>query len=310
MALAQTKKPVSKIKVAVMWAIFLGFTLCVFAFLLWAHKEQPARTEPDSEPLHGVVNVILGGFFLVAGVVAYAVLLASNCFTFNFQHPVWAETKAKLYFANIVVLTAFGLGLGFGISPLIGPALSRSGVSGEVALLGPVMGALVVLQIARVFVLIWAPVERRLIRKRLQARGITAAQLDAAMLVGISDPTRSSFKKFASVEDDLGALWIGPEQLVYWGDTQQFGVTREQLVQSERKADTGGTSMLGGLTHLILHVRKPEGSEQQIRLHTEGHWTMAAKRRAMDQLDAGIAKWHGSAVQSPPPLPANMGEPL
>ena len=286
-----------------MWAIFLGFTLCVYAFLLWAHKEQPARTEPDSEPLHGVVSVILGGFCLVAGGLAYAVVLASNCLTFNFRQPVWAETKAKLYFANIVVLTAFGLGLGFGISPLIGSALSRSGLSGELALLGPVMGALVVLQIVRVFVLIWAPLESRLIRKRLQARGITAAQLDAAMLVGISDPTRSSFKKFSSVEDDLGALWIGSEQLVYWGDTQQFAVTREQLVQSERKADTGGTTMLGGLTHVILHLIKADGSEQQIRLHAEGHWTMAAKRRAMDEIDARIAKRHGSAAQSPPPLP-------
>jgi len=41
-------------------------------------------------------------------------------------------------------------------------------------------------------------------------------------------------------------LWIGPEQLVYYGDSGDFAVTREQLAQIERKADSGGTSMLAG----------------------------------------------------------------
>ncbi len=81
---------------------------------------------------------------------------------------------------------------------------------------------------------------------------------------------RSSFKKLTMVEEDIGALWVGPEQLVYWGDNDQFGITRDQLTEIERKADVGGTSMLGGITHLILHVRLPDGSERQVRSTPRG----------------------------------------
>jgi hypothetical protein len=49
--------------------------------------------------------------------------------------------------------------------------------------------------------------------------------------------------------------------------------------------------MLGGVTHIILHVTLPDGSERQIRLHTEGHWTMGAKGRAMDELEERILEW-------------------
>jgi hypothetical protein len=65
------------------------------------------------------------------------------------------------------------------------------------------------------------------------------------------------------------------------------------LIPLERKADAGGTTLLGGVTHVILHVRLPDGSERQLRFHTEGCWTMAAKGRAMDELEQRIVQWHG-----------------
>jgi hypothetical protein len=43
----------------------------------------------------------------------------------------------------------------------------------------------------------------------------------------------------------------------------------------------------------ILHVKLADGSVRQIRLHTEGHWTMGRKRKAMDALADAIARWHG-----------------
>jgi hypothetical protein len=295
MSLQQTRKPASKLKMALMWLIFLGFTAALITFLLWTHPDRSAPSE-DSAPdiVHTIVTLVFGGFFLVAGLAAYFILLATNCLTFNFQRPIWADARVKFYFGNIVVLTAIGLGIGLPLAALAKPHLTRLGLNGELSFLVPVMGMLVILQIAQIFVLKWAPLERRLIAKRLQAQGITAAQLETAMLVGLSNPLQSSFKKFASVEEDIGALWIGPEQLVYWGDREQFGISRQQLTQLERKADSGGTTMLAGLTHLILHCQLPDGSERQIRLHTEGHWTMGGKRRAMDELEDRIAQWHGA----------------
>jgi hypothetical protein len=299
MSLQQTRKPASKLKMVLMWFIFLGFTTALITFLLWTHPDRSAPSEESSSDIvHIIVTLVFGGFFLIASLAAYFILIATNCLTFNFQRPVWMDVKVKLYFANIAVLTALGLGIGLPLGALAKPFLTRLRLSGELAFLVPVMAMLVILQILQVFVLKWAPLERRLIAKRLQAQGVTPAQLETAMLVGLSNPLQSSFKKFSSVEEDIGALWIGPDQLVYWGDREQFGISRQQLTQLERRADAGGTTMLAGLTHLILHCQLPDGSERQIRLHTEGHWTMGGKRRAMDELEDRIAQWHGSGVPS------------
>ncbi len=287
----QTRAPVSKVKMTVMWVIFVGVTLAWIAFLLWRRREAPVSTEAVPDIFQFIFTFIVGGFFLAAGIASYFVLLFTNCFTFDFQRPVWSGVKGKLYLANVVVLTGVALGLGFGVTPFVSPLLSAAGLSGQMTFLVPVMAMVVILQIVRVFVLIWAPLEKRLITKRLQARGITPAQLQTALFVGISDPLRSSFKKLTQVEEDIGALWVGPDQVVYWGDNQQFGITRDQVTQTERKADTGGTTMLGGVTHLILHVRLPDGGERQLRFHTEGCWTMAGKGRGMDDLEQRIMQW-------------------
>jgi hypothetical protein len=186
--------------------------------------------------------------------------------------------------------------VGLALYPFVTPLMVPLGISRQTGGLVFLMALVLAQQVVRVFVLVWAPLEKRLIMKRLAARGISAAQLQPARLVGISDPTRSSFKRFGQVEEDIGALWIGPQQLIYWGDSQEFAISREQLAQVERKADAGGTSMLGGITHVILHVRLPDGSTRQIRLHTEGYWTMAAKGTAMDDLEAQILQWHESAT--------------
>ena len=286
----QAKKPLSKAKMALMWLVFVGVTVGWIAFLLWQDRDRAPSAEPPPGLVHFIIMLIIGGFFLAGGIAGYAIFLATNCFTFNFQRPVWGDVKGKLYVANIVVLTGISLGLGFGLTPLVSPVLARLGLSGQMAFLIPVLAMLVILQIARVFVLIWAPLEKSLIARRLQARGITPAQLQTATLVGISNPLRSSFKKLTQVEEDIGALWVSPERLVYWGDNEQFTITRDQMIQIERKADAGGTTMLGGITHLILHIRLPDGQERQIRLHTEGHWTMSGKGRAMDALEQKIAQ--------------------
>jgi hypothetical protein len=288
----QTKKPVSKVKMILMWVVFVGITLCWIALLLWRHRGEAAPAEPAPGLGQAIITMIFGAFFLVAGIAGYAVFLATNCFTFNFQKPIWSDVKGKLYVANVVVLTGISLGIGFGLAPFLSPLLTPLGVTGQMGTLVPVLAMIVIFQVVRVFVLIWTPLEKNLIAKRLQARGLVPAQLQAATLVGISNPLKSSFKKITLVEDDIGALWVGPEQLVYWGDNEQFAITRDQVTQIERKADAGGTTMLGGVTHLILHLAPPGGGERQIRFHPEGHWTMASQGRAMDALEQSIVQWH------------------
>jgi len=58
--------------------------------------------------------------------------------------------------------------------------------------------------------------------------------------------------------------------------------------------------MLGGITHLILHVREANGGERQIRFHMEGQWTMGGKGRAMDALEERIVEWHAGTVPQAP----------
>src|SRR5204863_147449 len=98
-------------------------------------------------------------------------------------------------------------------------------------------------QMLQLFVVIWAPMEKRIIMKRLAAQGINKDQLQTGILVGISDPTRSSFKKFGGIEEDMGALWLNPDHLIFWGDSEQLSIARDRLLTVEQKADSGSKSM-------------------------------------------------------------------
>ncbi len=291
-----TIQPPSKIKVALMWLLMVGVIAFWVVYWLWRNQEHEAPEDLTPSVARAVFFVLVGGVFLSVGVVSYLAVTFTECFTFNFNRPMWSGLKIKIYLANIFVPLLLSLGLGFVLSAFGSPVLIALGCGVSLANLLPVLGMVGLWQIAQLWVLIWGPLERRAITRRLLARGLTAAQLQSAVLIGISNPTRSSFKKFGAVEEDVGALWVGPHQLVYWGDDDGFGITRDQLMQIERRADAGSTTILCGITHVILHVRLPDGSERKIRLHTEGLGTMGRKRRAMDQLADAIVKWHSNTV--------------
>jgi hypothetical protein len=303
----QTKKPVSRFKVFLMWFLLIGNLVFWIAFWTWRHGNSP-QAAPAAEPGSGIFRAVflfvIGGFFLAAGTGSYLVILATTCLTFDFSIPVFSAYKAKQYLAKIVVPTLISLGIGFMLSVVLEPVLRSVGVTGELAFVLPLFLALIPLQIAQMWISIWVPVIKKLIAKRLAGRGINASQLQSGILMGISDPGKSSFKKMTLIEDDIGALWITPDQLIYWGDTDQFAVSRDQLIQLERRADAGSTAMLAGTAHIILHVQQPDGTLRQIRLHTEGHWTLGQNRKATDTLAETIAGWHGAARPAvPPPIP-------
>ncbi len=309
----QTAKPVSKIKVFLLWFLLIGNLLFWLAFWAWRRRNDPTPppdAEAGSEIFRSIFLLIVGGFFLAAGAASYFVIVATTCLTFDFSKPVFAGYKGKQYLAKIIVPTLVSLGVGFMLCVFLEPLLRSYGVRGQLGFLLPLFIALIPLQIAQMWISIWVPVIKKLIAKRLAARGILPAQLQSAILMGISDPSKSSFKKMTLIEDDIGALWIAGDQIIYWGDTDQFAVRREQLLQLERRADAGSTAMLAGTAHIILHVQQPDGSVRQIRLHPEGHWTLGRNRKATDGLAAAITDWHGAArLATPPPIPVSAQPP-
>jgi hypothetical protein len=295
--MATTNKPPSKLLIILMWLLMVGMIVFWVVFWLWRnHANPPSTQEIETKPAgiaqHSIISLFIGGFFLVGGGMAYALAVFTGCLTFSYNKPVWTGVKVRMYFANIIVIVLLALGAGFFSSAFLAPFLMMLGLNAGMANLVPVMLMLGIVQVVFLWVLLWSPLERRIIKERLKALGIAPAQLQNATLVGLSNPVRSSFKKFGAVEEDMGALWVGPEQLIYWGDGEQFGIAREQVVEIGRSADAGSTSVLGGISHVILHVRLADGNIRQIRLHTEGIWTMGGKRRAMDALAEAINNWH------------------
>ena len=289
------KTSAPKSKVVLTWVTMLILLITMFAlWVWWAGRGQPERPAgEESGVLYSVVMVGFGLFFFVVGIAAYFLALFTTLLTFNFNKPVWGEIKVKMYFANIFIPLAGALGVGFMLSAFVGPLLTKAGMSSGMANIVPVMGVLFVLQVAQMWILIWGPLEKRVIARRMAALGIAPNQMAGAFLVGLSNPHAGRLKRFGTIEEDVGAMWVGPEQLIYYGDGEQFGLTRSQITQIERKADAGSTSMLAGIAHVILHVIQADGSVRQIRLHNEGLLTMGQKRIAMEQLAEAITQWHG-----------------
>ena len=286
----------SRLKTVLAWLLVAGaIVFSVAMAFCWSHAWMPA--EPRAETFTGVIawaigSLKMGGFFLGLGLLVYLATLFTGCFSFNYRRPVWKAAKVKLYFVNIAVVLLLALGLGFACAAFLGSALMLLGLEARLALLLPVMFMIAAVQMVLLWVLIWAPLERRIIRKRLREMGVSHAEIDSAMLVGLSNPTTSLAGCFGAIEEDVGGLWFTPELLIYRGDSEQFGIAREQLAQMERRLDHRCTSALGGIAHVILHISLADGGARLIRLHTEGHGTMKRKREAMEALAAAIAKWH------------------
>lgn len=287
----------SKVRIVLMWLLMVGVIMFWVVFWLWRNHGRAPADESAPPALVSVISLFFGGFFLAGGVVVYLAAVFSGCFSFSYQRPVWHGAKVRKYFVNIIVTVLLGLGLGFMLAAFVRPMLLMTGLDPGLAAMLPVMVMLGCIQMVQLWMLIWSPMERRLIVNRLAALGIQPAQLPGAFLVGLSDPASGFTKRFASIEEDVGALWVGPEQLNYWGDSEQFSIQRGQIVQIERRADNRSTTMLAGITHVVLHVQLPDGSVRQIRLHVEGQTTMGQKRQTMDALAAAINRWHEGSGQ-------------
>src|SRR5688500_9289158 len=76
---------------------------------------------PATNPILYIAFLILGGVVFVAGLVAYAIVLATHCFTFRFDRPFFGAYRRKMWFVNVVV----GLLLQSGFAMMMFPTASR-----------------------------------------------------------------------------------------------------------------------------------------------------------------------------------------
>ena len=288
-------KPLSPIK----WALGIAAFVAVIAgSIMLGNWLGPQRNTtlpvPVGSPAVLIVFLIVGGVVFVIGLVAYAIVLATHCFTFNFDRPFFPAYRGKMWFVNLVV----GLFLQGGFGLMMFPTAAR--------LLAPILPAPIVLpvgfflpfivaQLIMVWFIPWAPLDRAMIRRRMEAIGFLPQQLEDGLLMGISDPSRSSLKKLTRIEDDVGVLWFAPDALVYRGDQQALYITRAAVQEVERKADAGATSAYFGAVHVIVRYLDDAGAQRRVRLHPEVNWTMTAAARAQNELAERIESWRLSA---------------
>jgi hypothetical protein len=238
-----------------------------------------------------MVMTVLGALALAAGVVAYAFVYATNCMTLDFSRPFFASLKVKLYMANLVVGLFLALGPALLLAGFAIPVLRGQGLSPTLSFIIPLAAGFIITQFLLVYLQIWSPLEKRVVFRRLAALGITPEQMASGTPVGISDPTKSSFRKMTLVEDDIGMLWISPGMLIYRGDTDHFDVPRDRFIAMERKADAGSTSSYAGAVHIILRFLDAHGKERRVRLHAEGCPTLGRKAKWLDQLAGRLQGW-------------------
>ena len=242
----------------------------------------------------GIFVMLLGGLFLLIGVVLYTLVLVSNCFISNFDRPFMPFIGKRLWTANPLVGIFLQIGGGLMLWPTVAQLAARvlpSAIVIPVTFFVPV----VLLQIFFIWFSILRPLSPALIRRRLAACGISEEQMAAGIPIGISDPSKSSIKKFTIVEEDLGMLWVTLDTLIYRGDTMGFEIGRSQMIEVERKVDAGAVSAYFGAVHVILRFRDTDGTERRIRLHVESAWTMTGTARELDRLAKTIEDWADSA---------------
>jgi hypothetical protein len=296
-----TTQSASTLKIVSMWLLFVATIVGVTILAFWLNGGMAHRPVADESDLrsgglvHSLFYFMAGAFFLVLGVSGYFAVILTTCMTFDFRRPVWGEVKGKQYVANIIVPVALGLGGGFMLSAFVQTPLRRLGLDAGMANMAPLLVIIVAFQVVQMWVLIWAPVEKRMIVKRLAAQGVTGEHLQNATLVGLSNPASGLAKRFAAIEEDMGALWVTPDLLMYRGDSEQWDLRRDQVLNIERKVDNRSTTVLAGIAHVILHAQQPDGTVRQIRLHVEGLWTMGQKKHVMDALASRITNWHTGA---------------
>jgi hypothetical protein len=298
-------KSLSPLKWLLGVVVFL--VVMVGCFALGYHLRPVKQDMPAApDPFVAVAIMAFGIVLCVLGGALYLLALATRAFTFRFDRPFFRGFGAKLWFLNLVVGLCLSAGFALVVAPTLGTALSHV-LPEQIASIGGFFLPFFAAQIFLVWIQLWAPLERSIIFKRLSTMGAPPHVLAAGIPIGISDPTRNSFKKLTLIEEDLGMLWLEPNQLRYSGDSIAFTLAPNQVLTIERKADAGSTSAYFGAVHVIVHYLNEQGGESRVRFHTEGDWSLTAKARSLRKLADRLDSWKASASSAsvPPPIPSH-----
>jgi len=277
--------------------IVISIAVGIFASQVLFHNPQPgpatAMTGTASMPAVAIILFMaMGMFFSFIGMISYVAVLATNCFTFKYDHPVWLKGfTLRLRLVNIFVPLFLLLGVGSLATVLFGSVLAIIGVPLKAAILIPFFCVLVPGQFFLAWFNIWAPMEKTLIRKRLSAIGIAPARMSEGFYAGISDPSVSSFKK-GLIEDDVGMMWLDADAIVYRGDARNLEIKRSQLVKIERVVDKGSMSAYAGAVHVILLWQDEKGVQIRTRIHVMNCFTLSGIARSLDKLADDLKGWH------------------
>jgi hypothetical protein len=293
-------KPVGPLKMLGMWlllaAVSIGSFMLSSSLMSGGRPAPPQQNETDISCFAFMI-LIFSGFFTIAGVAAYLIVIATNCFTFNFEKQVWHSSfRARLYIVNIIVGTALLLGLG-GLGAALGGVFVAGTLhlSRQLSFMIPFLLIFIPGQLFFSWFVLWNPLISSLTRKRLTAKGLSTDEIQEGIHAGLSDPEVSSMKKFSMIEDDIGMLWLTPEYIRYEGDSQAFRISRAELTRIERAVDKGSIAAYAGAVHIILHWTDSEGTSHKRRLHVENCWTLSRQAKKLDELDTRLNEWKTGA---------------
>lgn len=286
------------------WFLGIGFLfLIIFLLLILPSILFYLRSQDASEPaievdesdalLFSIVLLILSLLIIGLGSGVYIILYKTNCFISNFDHLVYPKLINRFFFCNLTVIcfACFGL-IALGDAILF-PIMTQIGLPRDLSFIFPVF---IILPLSFFFMYwfnFWKPVWEKITRLRLLKKGVTGEQLANGIYMGLSNPEKSSWKKFGLIEDDLGMLWIERDKIFYVGDSISFSFTPDQLVKIERISDSGSVAAYAGVSHIILEFMSGTGT-RRVKLHVESSWTLTATARATDELAEQIAHWKES----------------
>jgi len=293
-------KPMGPMKMLGMWLLLAAVSIGSFVLsgilMSGGRPAPPQQNEADISCL-ALLTLVLGGFSMLAGVTAYIIIIATNCFTFSFDRQVWhSSMKARIYMVNILVVTAVLLGLGGLGAALGGPFMAGTfNLSRQLSFMIPFLVIFIPGQLLFSWLNIWNLLITSLTRRRLAVKGIPMDEIQNGLYTGISDPEVSSMKKFSMIEDDIGMLWITPEHIRYEGDSQSFRITRGELKGIERAVDRGSIAAYAGAVHVILSWTDSTGTTIKRRIHAENCWTLTDQAKKLDELDRKLNEWKKAA---------------
>src|SRR5215217_361450 len=109
-------RTLSPLKRFIGFAALLGIMLVCggFGILTRVRGGGPGPAEVAGAPaIAHVILAVVGAFLLVAGAMVYGLIVATRCFTFNFNAPVYRVLKMKLWLAYMAVglFATVGFGL-------------------------------------------------------------------------------------------------------------------------------------------------------------------------------------------------------